>query len=119
MFEKIEQLITALGSYFDSVALNDDNLLKRSNTAILFIDRIIPEPITFGKVRYTGEFGIIFSVAGTEMQPYKDSDTKINNIQTELDTLFSYYEFMGFEYNYQIQLRRLYVYVEIKAQWEV
>jgi len=119
MFEKIEQLITALQAYFDSVALNDDSLLRKSNTAVLFIDKIVPESLTSGRVRNTGEFGIIFSVAGTGIQVYKDSDTKRSNIQIELDNLFSYYEFIGFQYRYQVQLKRLYVYVEIKAQWEV
>ena len=118
MFDKIQPFITELSNYFDSVSIANDDALQKANRAVIFIDRIIPEYLTSTRIRKHCEIAIMFSVSGEPEIAYQNADEKIANIETALDNSFAYYELSDFQYSYQHNVKRLFVFVRARFYWE-
>jgi hypothetical protein len=61
---------------------------------------------------------ILFSVDGTPDPAYETADTKIADIESVLESTFSYYEIQEIQYSYVNNLHRLFVFVQFTIQWE-
>jgi len=112
MLEKLNALVASLQSLFDEVAIADDTVLQKSNTATVFVEKVNVSYLTSTRKRLQGRVGVIWNVPGAGNEVFSAADTK-------LEQMLSFAEIEEVQFSYVENLRKLFVYTRILLEWEV